>query len=102
MGRFVVFGALVAVALSAISVAVVGPILFVGLMVPHLCRLLVGADYRLLVPACTLMGAMLMAVADVLSKYAFYPYETSVGIVVAFLGGLYFLVLVKLGKHYGT
>ena len=98
--RYIILGSLVAVVLVAICVGVIGPILFIGLVVPHLCRLLFGSDYRILVPSCALLGATLMCFADVLSKYIFYPSETSVGIVASFLGGIYFLVLVKQGKHY--
>jgi len=76
--------------LSALAVAVVvcmtGPIGFVGLMAPHLARLLVGADHRFLMPTSALLGALLLSTADLLARTVMMPLEIPVGVVTSFLG----------------
>ncbi|MES0812821.1 iron ABC transporter permease [Roseibium sp. SCPC15] len=84
-------GAIVAACLTGTAVAVAGPIAFTGLVVPHVCRLLLGSDHRLLVPATALAGAALMMAADAVSKWLTAPIETPVGVVVALIGAPYFL-----------
>lgn len=87
--RFV--GALVAAMLTGASVAVAGPVMFVGLVVPHLCRLWFGANHRLLVPAVALGGAAWVLLADILSKLVRFPFETPLGVICALIGAPYFL-----------
>ena len=77
----------------AISVAVAGVIAFVGLMIPHLIRLLIGPDHRSLIPASALAGAILMVLADALARFAVSPAELPVGVVTALLGAPFFLWL---------
>lgn len=74
-------------------VAVCGPIGFVGMMVPHICRLLVGADHRRLFPATFLFGGMFLTVCDVIARVLFAPAEIPVGVITAMLGGPFFLYL---------
>lgn len=74
-------------------VAVCGPIGFVGMMVPHICRLLVGADHRRLFPATLLFGGMFLTVCDVIARVLFAPAEIPVGVITAMLGGPFFLYL---------
>lgn len=88
-----VLGALAAAALTGASVAVAGPIAFVGLVVPHVARALFGGDHRVLVPASAALGAALMLVADGLSKWLTAPAEVPVGLVAALIGAPYFLYL---------
>jgi len=76
------------------AVAVVGIIGFVGLAVPHLLRLALGADHRLLLPASALLGASLLLVADVGARTLAAPAEVPIGIVTALLGGPFFLWLI--------
>lgn len=84
-------GAIIAAVLTGTSVAVAGPIAFVGLVVPHVCRMLIGADHRLLVFAVRIIGAMLMMAADTASKWLTAPIEIPVGVVVALIGAPFFL-----------
>lgn len=82
-----------AVLCTAFAVAIAGIIGFVGLMVPHLLRLLIGPDHRRLVPLSFVAGALLLTLADTLSRIAIQPGEIPVGIVTALLGGPFFLML---------
>jgi iron complex transport system permease protein len=74
-------------------VSVSGMIGFVGLMVPHVMRLFVGSDHRLLLPASFLAGGIFLAWADTLARILLAPAELPVGIVTAFFGGPFFLFL---------
>src|SRR6185295_2233388 len=75
------------------AVAVGGPIGFLGIIVPHLVRLLVGADHRLVLPASTFFGAAFLVACDALSRTVIAPLELPVGIVTALIGGPFFLWL---------
>lgn len=86
--------ALAAVAVSA-GVALAGLIGFVGLVVPHLVRLMVGADHRLLLPGAALMGASLMVLADLAARSLAAPAELPVGVVTALIGAPFFLWLLR-------
>ena len=79
----------------AALVAVVGPIGFVGLMVPHMLRRLVGALHSALVPACVLGGGAFLVLCDLLARTALAPAELPVGIVTALLGAPFFLWLLR-------
>lgn len=81
------------------AVAVSGVIGFVGLVVPHVIRLTVGPDHRLLIPASALFGAVLLLVADTLARTVVSPAELPVGILTSMIGGPFFLWL--LIKQYG-
>ncbi|WP_279479374.1 iron ABC transporter permease [Aureimonas sp. SK2] len=86
---------LVALATGA-AVAVAGPIGFVGIVVPHLLRLVVGPDHRLLLPASALLGAILMLLADMVARTIVAPAELPIGILTAALGAPVFLwILVR-------
>jgi heme transport system permease protein len=76
-----------------ISVAVAGTISFVGLIVPHIIRLLIGPDHRYLIPASALAGAMLLIVADAFARVVVAPAELPAGILTALLGTPFFLSL---------
>ena len=79
-----------------VIVSICGPIGFVGLMCPHICRLIVGADHRRLLPATLLFGGAFLVVCDTVARTIFAPTELPVGIFTAFLGGPFFLwLLVK-------
>lgn len=81
------------IVLAAGAVAVAGPVAFVGLLVPHVMRALVGRDHRILIPAAALGGAVLMLWADAFSRALAFPAETPVGVVTALLGAPCFLYL---------
>ncbi|ATQ57968.1 FecCD family ABC transporter permease [Paracoccus yeei] len=86
---------LAAVLLAGAATAVCGPIGFVGLVVPHLCRLLVGTDHRWLLPFSALAGAALLLVSDVAGRIVARPGELDVGIVTAFVGAPFFIWIVR-------
>ena len=81
--------------LAGVAVAAAGPIAFVGLVVAHLARLHTGPDYRWLLPTAGLAGAVLLLAADVLGRVVVRPGELQVGIVLAFVGAPFFVVLVR-------
>ena len=87
------------IALSALlagsAVSVAGLLGFVGLMVPHITRLLIGSDYRYLLPASALFGAALVMVCDTVSRVLLDPVEVPVGIIMALLGAPFFLYLLR-------
>jgi len=85
-GAFILCGA---------ATAVAGPIGFVGLVVPHACRLLVGVDHRWLLPFSALVGATLLTVADVAGRVVARPSEVDVGIVTALIGAPFFIAIVR-------
>jgi len=84
--------------LTAIGVSVSGVIGFVGLIVPHLVRLLVGPNHRRLLPFSLLMGAALMGIADLVSRTLLSPTEIPVGVVTTFIGAPVFVYLLRRGK----
>ena len=86
---------LLASLVTAVVVSVVGPIGFVGLIVPHATRLLFGPDHRLLVPAAALTGAIFLAAADTAARTVMAPIELPVGVITALLGGPFFLWLYR-------
>jgi len=79
--------------LAAAAVAVSGVIGFVGLIVPHVCRLIVGPDHRVLLPVSALAGALLMVLADIPARLALAPAELPIGIITSLLGCPFFLYL---------
>ena len=83
------------VLLAAASVSVVGPIGFVGLIVPHAARTLVGPDHRFSVPLAALLGAAFLIVADIAARLVDRPAETPVGVLVAVAGAPFFVVLAR-------
>lgn len=87
--------ALSAILLCGATTAVCGPIGFVGLIVPHLCRLLVGVDHRWLLPFSALAGACLLLASDVVGRIISRPNELEVGIVTAFVGAPFFIWIVR-------
>ena len=79
--------------LTGAAVAAAGPIGFVGLVAPHICRILVGPDHRALIPASALCGAAVVLFADALARVVVAPSELPAGVVTSLLGGPFFLVL---------
>ena len=78
------------------AVSVAGPIGFVGIVIPHLVRLMVGADHRVVLPASALFGAAFLVACDVLARTLLSPIELPVGVITALIGGPFFLwLLVK-------
>lgn len=83
---------------TAGAVALAGPIGFIGIVVPHLVRLMVGVDHRLVLPASALFGAAFLVACDVVARTVLAPIEVPVGIITALIGGPFFLwLLVRKG-----
>jgi iron complex transport system permease protein len=80
--------------MTGMAISVAGPIGFVGLLVPHFFRFLIGADHRSLIPASALGGALFLAVCDLLGRSIAPPLEVRVGIITAILGSPYLLSLI--------
>lgn len=95
--RTLVLGSL----LTGIAVSVAGMIGFVGLVVPHMLRILLGPDHRLLLPAAFFGGAAFLVLADLVARVAIAPRELPVGVVTALIGGPFFLYLLRTsrGRH---
>ncbi len=86
---------LVVLVLAGSSVAVVGAVGFVGLIIPHLARFLVGADYRYIIPTSAILGGLLMVWADLGARMLNPPFETPIGVLTALIGVPFFLYLAK-------
>jgi len=87
-----------AVLLCGAATAVAGPIGFVGLVVPHICRLLIGVDHRWLLPFSAVAGAVLLTGADVIGRVIARPEEIEVGIITALIGAPFFIAIVRRQK----
>lgn len=87
--------AIVAVLLSAISVVVAGVISFVGLLVPHIARRLVGQDHRVLIPFTALLGAFIILLADTIGRTIMAPMEIPASTIMAIIGGPFLIFLLR-------
>ena len=85
----------VAVFLASISTAIAGIISFVGLVVPHICRIIIGSDHKYLIPCSGIVGGFLVLFADTIGRMAMRPNEIPVGVVTAILGAPFFLYLLR-------
>ena len=85
----------VAALLAAGAVSIAGLIGFVGLVVPHIVRLLIGNDYAYLLPSSALLGAIVLVVSDTVGRVMLSPIEIPVGIIMAFFGAPFFLYLLR-------
>jgi len=92
---------LLASILTATAVSIAGSIGFVGLIVPHLMRMLVGSDHRILIPAATLFGGLFLVLSDTLARTVLSPQQLPVGVITAMLGVPLFLLLLNRAKLKG-
>ncbi len=92
---------LVAVLLASISTAVAGAVSFLGLIVPHIGRILVGSDHKLLIPFSALAGAFTFLAADTLGRTIAAPNEISAAVIMSVVGGPFFILLLRRSKRYG-
>ena len=95
VGRIQWIGFVTASLITGSVVSISGPITFVGLIVPHIVRLLIGPDHRVLIPASMFFGAAFMIACDTIARMALAPTEIPVGIITAILGGPFFVWLLK-------
>ncbi|TVR59499.1 MAG: iron ABC transporter permease [Spirochaetaceae bacterium] len=87
---------------TAMAITLAGPIAFIGLMVPHLVRMVTGPNHRTLLPYSALAGAIFLLLCDVIARLLFAPYEIKTGIVTAVIGGPYFIFLIIRYQRRGT
>lgn len=93
---------LVAVLLASISTAIAGAISFLGLIVPHIGRILVGSDHKALVPFSALAGAFTFLLADTIGRTIATPYEVSAAVIMSVVGGPFFIILLRRSKKYAN
>ena len=93
---------LIAVLLASISTAVAGAVSFLGLIVPHIGRILVGSDHKALLPFSMLLGAFTFLLADTLGRTIAYPYEISASVIMSVAGGPFFIILLRRSKKYAA
>lgn len=91
---------IIAVMLASIATAVVGVISFLGLIVPHIGRILVGSNHKKLVPFSALLGALTFLIADTIGRTVAHPYEVSAAVVMSVIGGPFFIILLRRSKKY--
>lgn len=88
---------IIIILLAGASVALVGNMVFIGLMVPHIARAIVGTDYRFIIPMSAILGATFLLFADTLGRTIHAPFETPVAAIVAIIGLPFFLLIVRKG-----
>lgn len=90
-----ILAAISIILLAGASVAIAGPIGFVGLIVPHIVRLIVGVDYRWILPYSAILGAIMMLIADLVGRLIIQPSELPVGLVMPLIGAPFFIYLIR-------
>ncbi len=99
--RFLV--ALIAIILASVTTSIVGIIGFLGLLVPHIGRLIVGSNHKVLIPFSAFFGAWILLLSDTMGRTIAYPYEIPAAVIMAMVGGPFFILLLKIGgKSYGN
>ncbi|UHR02807.1 iron ABC transporter permease [Peptoniphilus sp. GNH] len=99
--RFIL--ALIAIILASVSTAIVGVIGFLGLVVPHIARIILGSNHKNLIPYSMILGAITLLLSDTLGRVIAYPYEIKPSVVMTVVGGIFFITLLKIGgKNYGN
>ncbi|MCF6411759.1 FecCD family ABC transporter permease [Pseudalkalibacillus salsuginis] len=91
--------AVVIVLLAGSAVAIAGPIGFIGIVIPHIARGLVGIDYRWIIPYSGLLGAILLLLADIGARYIIMPKEVPVGVMTALIGTPFFIYIARRGLN---
>jgi iron complex transport system permease protein len=81
--------------LTGTAVALVGKVGFVGLIIPHITRFIIGVDYKWIFPCAGVIGGVFLALCDVLSRFVNYPFETPIGVVTSLIGIPFFLYLIR-------
>ncbi|MDA1668628.1 FecCD family ABC transporter permease [Bacillus thuringiensis] len=81
--------------LTGTAVALVGKVGFVGLIIPHITRFIIGVDYKWILPCAGAIGGVFLALCDVLSRFVNYPFETPIGVVTSLIGIPFFLYLIR-------
>lgn len=99
--RLRTYGLVLAAFVTSACLAFTGVIGFVGLMAPHICKMIMGADHRYLIPASALTGALILLLSDTVARVIMRPTELPVGIIMYLIGGIFFIWLVtrKTGRY---
>lgn len=97
VGLLKILMGLLIVILAGGSIAVAGSIGFIGLIIPHISKKLVGSDYRWIIPYAALLGSALLLAADIAARFIIIPQEVPIGVMTAIIGGPFFVYLAKKG-----
>jgi iron complex transport system permease protein len=92
-------GSIVVLILTGAAVSTAGPVGFIGLIIPHMTRFLIGVDYRWVIPCSAVLGALLVVLADIGARMVNAPFETPLGVLTAIIGVPFFLHLARKGKE---
>ena len=87
--------------LTGAAVAFAGIISFVGLMIPHIVRMVIGGDYRRVLPLSALLGAIFLVLADMLARTIIPPQDLPIGIITGLVGGAFFILLLRRNGRIG-
>ncbi|HNR00607.1 MAG TPA: iron chelate uptake ABC transporter family permease subunit, partial [Trueperaceae bacterium] len=98
-GRLRFLASVCTLVLAGGAVALAGGVGFVGLVVPHMMRFLVGVDYRWIIPGSAVFGALLLVLADLGARMVNPPYELPVGLITALIGVPFFIYLARRGDQ---
>lgn len=90
---------IISVLMASIFTSVIGSVSFLGLLVPHIARLLVGSAHKVLIPYSALLGAVIFLFADTVGRTIAYPYEISAAIIMAVIGGPAFIILLRRSRQ---
>jgi iron complex transport system permease protein len=99
--RLRLFGLMICTFAAASCLAFTGIIGFIGLMGPHICRMIIGNDHRYLIPCAAMMGAAILLISDTAARTIMSPVEIPVGIIMYVIGGIFFLFLIMRGRGRG-
>ncbi|MFG3611562.1 FecCD family ABC transporter permease [Rummeliibacillus stabekisii] len=97
LGFIKVIVGIIVILLAGGSVAVAGPIGFIGIVIPHIARKCVGNDHKWLIPMAALFGSILLLISDVAARYIIMPQEVPVGVMTAFIGTPFFIYIARKG-----
>lgn len=100
IARVRILASIMVVGLAGCAVALAGNIGFIGLIVPHIARQLFGSHLHRSIPACALLGALLLLAADILARVIILPQEVPVGVMTALMGAPFFILLAQRGGKY--
>ena len=82
---------IIVLVLSAVAVVIIGPVAYIGLMIPYICRYLVGTDYRLVLPSCGILGATFVLIVDLIAKTIHPGFEFPIGLIITIIGVPFFV-----------
>lgn len=103
VNRIRIIVSIISVLLASVFTSIIGSVSFLGLIVPHISRLLVGSNHKVLIPYSALLGSFIFLLADTMGRMIAYPYEISASIVMAVIGGPMFIILLRRSKNgYGS